>query len=256
MIKLLLLLLLSSFAFGSDPVGTLLADMPAEDQQSLELLFSGLLRRGDFGYGFVGKPVCLSAYFTIPPDQNRMEGDLGAGLFWKQWKVWEKYRKQLPMQRFLLLKEPGSVKNTELIILINKISFVNAIIKNQELFDSILKRRVDPYELLRELEVGEQTLKTSINNNDLLWAVLLDYGIHNGLFYCHRGKLLKLNCLKGLSERPFSLQRIESLSFMVDPSHKETEKLKNKYALLRERLSVIYAKGDFLNITLSQLAAP
>ncbi len=42
---------------------------------------------------------------------------------------------------------------------------------------------------------------------------------------------------------------------MVDPKHSETKALEKKYKKLRGKISAIYARGDFLEITLSKLTS-
>lgn len=134
----------------------------------------------------------------------------------------------------------------------------------------------------------EETGKFSsiIQDNQMLWGILLGYGVHNSKLYYERTKLdefiyfeelPKIPKMKPLPSSPFSSIEeeceyfysllkpfgeynyspliIRPVHFMADHNHPETEKLKNKYNKLRSKISAIYAQGDFLEITLSQLTS-
>lgn len=242
----------------SASVKEILDRIPQEEVEVLKHLFTFL--DGDhFAYTLFGdKPLSLSGDFTLTPWNNTLAGFSSGGVFWKRWEVWEKYKRFFPMKNYLLIKEPSKHVNSDNIILINKKEFIKIINKNLSLFQDILKKTIDPHELLSKLEKREITFRESIQDNELLWGILLGYGKHNAELYCRR-----LYCKKILSDKKkkscyfgdysYSPLIEKAVHFIADPDHSETIILDKKYSEMRRRISSIYAKGDFLEITLSKL---
>ena len=132
----------------------------------------------------------------------------------------------------------------------------------------------------------EKKFSPVIKDNQMLWGILLGYGVHNAKLYYKRDKLEQfinseilpkipekkpiptknfssieeeyeyLNSkLQLFGEHIYSPLLVRTLHFVADLEHSETKTLKKKYRDLRGKISAIYAKGDFLEITLSKLTS-
>ncbi len=228
-------------------------NIPLEEQKELECLFYNLVNDSNFGYTLFGdKPVSIASYFKITPWENFIELGQCDEIFWQRWKIWEKYRNRFHIQNYLLLKEDSS--NVNEIFFINKKSFLDTLINHLDIFEAILKKKISPQKFLADIEERQISFYDSIQNNEILLGILLGYGKHNSFVFYQRQKILNKNCLNYYSNKN-QLLRINSLCFMVDDNHHETKSLKEKYQKLRGKLSVIYAKGNFLEITLAKLTS-
>lgn len=244
----------------------MIEQIPLEDRKKLEELFYRLINEEHFGYTLFGdKPISLGSYFKVTPWENLIELGQCDGVFWKKWQIWEKYHHLFPMKQYLLLEEESKNKNYEItnITIINKDNFIKTIKKHKAIFEKILKRKVDPEEMLNNIELGKISFVNSISNNDLLWGILLGYGKHNALLYNKR-KNEHLRCssirhsnskLEAFGDYNYSPLILGSVHFVADLHHREAQILQKKYQELRGKISAIYAKGDFLEITLSQLVS-
>jgi len=234
-------------------VQEIIAKIPSNERRELERLFYKLIDNDTFGYTLFGdKPVSFGGYFTVTPWENYIELGQCDGLFWKKWEVWEKYKHLFEIHNFLILKEVGSSINDR-IILINKNALIKAIENNLNTFESILGEKINPIQFLSKIEKGDISFFDSIQNNDMLLGLCLDYGKQNARIYCQRGKIFKYSSLKPCGDYKYSLLRIQSIYYMADFNHPDTEFINEKYKRLRGIISAIYAKGNFLQITLSKL---
>ena len=233
----------------------IIEEIPLEDRKILEELFSILIIDDVFGYTLFGdKPVTIGSHFNSTPWENILELGQHDELFWKKWMIWEKYQNKFHMKNYLFFKEVNSIVNE--IIIINKHEFIKTINRNIQLFENILKKKINPFQLFEDINIGKYSFYDSIENHEMLLGILLGYGKHNALLLCQRGKIFKLDCLSSFAEyERGSLIRLGSFSFMVDDKHPETKYLKNNYASLRGKISAIYANGNFLEITLTQLTS-
>lgn len=243
------------FAFeGQANTSELLSTIPEQDRKDLAYLFYDLVENNHFGYVlFDDKPAALAGYFTLTPWENIIECDDKDGVFQNKWKVWEKWRDRLKIEKYLLIKEPAPFSDCEFIILINKKLFIKLLENHKSIFENILNVKLNPQEFFREIVLGKKTFLESIQNNQTIWGLILGYGLHNSVFFNLRGKVLKYSCLTPLINKTHKLSRISSIQCMVDNQHMETHTLKEKYARSKARLSQIYAKGDFLTPTLIKL---
>jgi hypothetical protein len=187
-------------------------------------------------------------------------------LFWKNWRIWEKYQDHFPLKNYLLIKEKSRNPKITNIILINKKEFVKIVNRNQRLFETILGDKISPIDMVHKIETGKVTFIDSINNHQALWGILLGYGKRNAMLYNQRERNY-LNCLalsdaalkhltiklEGCGDHHYSPLIMGSVYFAGDTYHPETRALQRKYKQLRENISLIYSQGDFLEISLSQL---
>lgn len=251
----LILCLSNSGAALSVDVNEIIESIPPNDRCDLEELFYSLVDDEAFGYTLFGdKPVSFGGYFKVTPWENYIELGQCHGLFWKKWEIWEKYKNQFDIHNFLLLKEAAS-SLSDRIILINKNTLIKTIENNLETFESILREKIDPAQFVSKIESGQISFFDSIQNNEMLLGICLDYGKRNARLFCQRGKIFKEDSMKPCGDYKRSLLRIQSIYFMADHDHAETQYLKEKYGRLRGIVSAIYAKGNFLQTTLSKLTA-
>jgi hypothetical protein len=247
--------LLFSNNFAS--VRNTLEKIPQEDLESLKKLFV-FLDLKHFAYTLFGnKPVSLAAKFVLTPYQDTLYGFPCERIFWKQWEVWEQYKNYFPIKKYLFIKEASVCSTKNFIILINKKEFTKTIQSHLRVFEEILKSPVDPYLILEKLEKGEVTFQESIQNNELLLGILLGYGKHNAELYCRYEYCSNILSNKKRSylhnQDDYSLVIERPVGFIADPNHSETITLAKRYHALRGFISAIYAKGDFLEITLRKL---
>lgn len=126
---------------------------------------------------------------------------------------------------------------------------------NLSIFEKILNKTIEPNNFLALIEKGEISFSESIQNNEILLGICLGYGENNSILYYLRNKILQNNYLDFFGDYNYSLMRINSLHFIANHQLEETKKLKTKYQNLRAKISEIYSRGEFLEITLSQLSS-
>lgn len=239
------------FLFSSN-VKEIIEKIPSEERIDLERVFFQLVCHENFGYTLFGdKPVSLGAFFRVTPWENVVECGECHELFWKRWTTWEKHKNLFSIHQYILLQESGSI--SDLLILINKKTFIKFLQKNLNIFEAILKTTIDPEQFLAKIETREVSFLESLQNNDMLLGMCLGYGEWNARLYHHRGKIFKNDCFKPFEYHKHYLCRIPSVHFIADNSHKETKRLKEKYDKLRGKVSAIYATGHFLETTLEKL---
>lgn len=263
-------------------VKAILNEMPEGDRQALYSLFYQMINNDHFSYTLFGdKPVSLSGDFIQTPIDNILCGMQCGGIFWKNWEIWKKYQSYFPMHNYFLIEN----QHNESIILINKKGFLRTVDKNLNLFKKYLGENTTSFNLLRKIEISKDFF-ASLKQNQLLIGVLLGYGKHNSKLFFERDQIRKFidfeqfpklpqkvpdpskqfsslieeydsfrSKLLPFGEYTYTPLMIGSVHFMADPNHKDTKKLKDKYKKLRGKISTIYAKGDFLEITLSQLTS-
>ena len=288
MIRHLLVILFISLTFKNFAQNTkeILSKIPQSDRDVLESLFYQMMNNSHFSYTLFGdKPISLSGDFTLTPYGNILWAKFQCGgVFWKNWEIWEKHQDDFLIKNYLFIKEPSSSNATD-IIFINKKQFIKIVDKHLDIFKARLRRSLTGRSLLDEVE-EKRKFASIIQNDEVLWGVLLGYGLHNAQLYDERSKLEKfihseelpkipekiptprknftsieeeynfLNSqLQFFGEHTYSPLIASPVHFVADNSHPETKDLEKKYKALRGRISALYAKGDFLEITLSALTS-
>jgi len=268
---------------GNLSVRNVLNTIPQDEQEALKLLFYELFNENNFSYTLFGdKPMSLTGYFTTSLDYNGVPSDEDIS-FWNKWDLWKKYAHDFPTTKYLLIEEPREKNGTKQIYFINKKSFIKKVDKNIKLFQKDFGKNITGSILLGNIENNPKVLYLFDNKPGLL-GVLLGYGKHNSFLFDKRNKLSSFVYRKKLPETPVkipdpsegfsSLQEefnsyfavlthfgdpgyspliIHSVHFVADKKHPETIALKQKYRTMRGNISATYAKGDFLEITLSKL---
>ena len=272
------LLLAVNLLFGSD-VGEKLKTIPEPDREDIRLLFHTILFKDHGVYTLFGdKPISVSGDFLVTPYENVLEGMKCGGIFWKQWQTWDKYKHLFPSRKYIFLREPNVLGDSEsyevdLIFIINKDEFIKTVDNHKSLFEAVLGKKIDARFLLESIEKGKISLLRSIDNNEMLLGILLGYGKHNSSLYMKRSRDFlefevgdedrfyvgdarlkpihkKLNFFGSYGYSPLI---VSSVHFVADFSHPETKYLERKYKDARGKISSIYSQGDFLEITLTQL---
>jgi hypothetical protein len=254
-LKLILLcILLKIHLIQATNVKQMIENIPLEDRKELEGLFYNLINDQPFSYTLFGdKPVSIASYFRVTPWENFIELGQCDGIVLKKWKIWEKYKNQFPFKNYYMFKENSS--NFEEIILMNKKEFLKTLVNHLDIFEKILGKKIDPEEFLRKIGQGKISFYDSIQSNEILLGIFFGYGKYNPILFSQRNKILKDNGLNVIGyDDGHSLQRIgSSIHFIGDLNHPETKALQRKYQKFRGKISAIYAKGNFLEITLSKL---
>lgn len=282
-IYIFILFSISIFCGYGQDIHEILFTIPEDNKKVIRSLFQSLIS-DQFAFTlFSDKPVSISGNFTITPMNNILCGRRCGSHFWNEWRVWIKYKHIFKLKNYVLIDEPSEIiKNNSMVILINKKAFIKMLKKHNILFDAVLGRHIQAENLLEDIESKRVSFQSAIKNSQLLWGVLLGYGKHNAKLYAERDEFLNLKDLKNKTIVPLSVEdlnkvdeKIKSLNqqlqpfgedrylplisdsvfFVADPEHPETKILENKYRKLRGRISAIYSKGDFLEITLSKLTS-
>lgn len=258
-----------------------------EDQQALSRLFYVIMRNEHGAYTLFGdKAVSLSGEPMITPVENLLRGQRCGSIFWKCWQVWKAHATAFSHPHYLLFEDIyGSNENNNSVIFINKKQLIQVVNQHLTIFQKILGNDFTSEKFLHQIE-SEHRLTSLIQDNQLLWGILLGYGVHNSQLYARREqldyffssrRLPKLPLKAPLPSHNFSSIEEEyekinaqlqlfgediyppyffsTIHFAADREHPETKELEEKYHKLWKKISAIYAQGNFLEITLRQLTS-
>jgi hypothetical protein len=272
------------YLFGQESTQAVLNRIPEDEKLLLEQLFYSLFNGEHFSYTLFGdKPMSFSNYSTTLFDDNEDFPSLSELKFRKRWKTWKKYESFFPMNYYLLIECSSDRKNKKNIYFINKKYFVDTVDKHLSLFQSVLKENITGRLLLAKIENNPNFL-SFLNDQHLLLGILLGYGEHNARLYHKRAKLSPFIYKKEIPTPPIqvpnpskgftSLQEefdsyfailtlfgdpnyspliIHPVHFVADHNHPETKILQEKYKDMQGKLSAIYSKRNFLEVTLLKL---
>lgn len=278
----ILLIFFHCHLFGNPSTQEILINIPQHERDELSEVFYVLFDRNSFCYTLFGdKPMSLATFKVIYDPE---EWSLGREIrFWDKWAVWKKYASSFPISRYLLIEGPLEENGVKEIFFINKKSFREKVDEHLDLFRKELGEDITGPILLEKIAKNAKFIDC-INTRPLLLGILLGYGEHNARLFDKRDKISAFVYREELPQTPVkvpkpskefaSLQEefnsyfsvltlfgdpgysplmIHSVHFVADHSHPETILLKQKYRKMRGEISAIYAKGDFLEITLSKL---
>jgi len=252
--------------------------IPQEDLNKLDRFFRNLVLFNHFGYTLFGdKPISLKGYFLKVPVGNVLMGQNPVDETIDLLQVWKKYSSWFPSERFLLFDEPQNNQQMRKIVLINKNYFIEKVDQNISYFQSVLGKNITSQQLLKQLEKSDVRLTEILQNHEGLLGILLGYGKQNSIYYQRRNEILQEQCLDkvpidlgpslgflqeeldflwkhlkicGNNDSPIVM--IRSVQFAGDPYAPETGLLNEKYRQTQKKISAIYAKGNFLELTLAQ----
>ncbi|MGL5263376.1 MAG: hypothetical protein ACRDAI_02195 [Candidatus Rhabdochlamydia sp.] len=256
----------------------------------MEALLQRMVFEENFGYTLFGnKPVSLIAhslepyfnpiFFTKSPTFPIVEA----------WSILEKNVLRHIKGNYICLEQIDYIKKPHVlqIIMINKFRFLEKVSEHLDSFCELLGKKITPKELLDEVILNQRSL-WDILNNEALYGILLGYGKENSLAFkriSDLGEVFDSDFRKLYSPPPsplfypkpskgfqsaeeeflyfekqhdfFDLQQsrlspLYSLIFMT-MKNDETKKLTKEYKETFKKIIAIYAKGDFLSITLDRL---
>lgn len=280
-----ILMLCHFYLFGNHNIRENLNKIPTSEKEDLEKLFHDLFIRGNFSYTlFAEKPMSLADYPITSFDSDGIPSNSGLR-FQKRWGVWKKYAHAFPITHYLLIEEPFEMNGSKIIYFINKKYFISKVNEHLNSFQEALGKNITGALLLKKIEENHKIL-SFFHNHSMLLGILLGYGEHNARLFDKRNQISPFVYRKEFPKIPikipppskgfsslqeefnsyFSVLRhfgdcgyspliIHSVHFVADQMHPETIVLKQKYREERGRISAIYAKGNFLEITLSQLTS-
>lgn len=281
---LILSITFNIYLFGNQHISEILNTIPEKEKEALERLFRYLLNREHFIYTLFGeKPMSWTNYAITISDNDDIPLLQSELKFRKRWQIWKKYEHLFPIKHYLLIDVFSDISDKHDIFFINKEYFINKINEHLDLFQEALGKNITGTTLLKKIEKDPKIL-LAFDTHQMLLGILLGYGEHNARLYDKRHQISFFVWKKDLPKIPIkiptpsagfsSLQEefksyfsvltlfgdpgyspllIGPVHFVADHKHPETIALKEKYRRLREEISAIYAKGDFLEITLSKL---
>lgn len=211
-------------------------------------------------------------YFARPPREFLIFSDLTDPKLEKHFITYEKYKNLLNTKNFIILDQPvisnkfptaGYVRD---IVIINKKEFAKIVEQNIFLFKDRLGSQITSSALLQAVESGHNVLTDVLQEDELLWGLLLGYGKHNSELYARREEITcNPGCIlsKGFETLEEELDYVEehlegfthehhidliSLPlFMCDKTDPTTEQLKVKYQKIQENICEIYRSADFFD---------
>ncbi len=264
---------LTSFSF---PETSLLR---VNERVELNYFFKFLFQRSEFGYTLFGqKPMSFYSYFIKRPPECLMFANFTDPKIEKHYLTYDKYKDKFSFKNYIILdqlcisnKFPTS-RMVRDVLIINKRAFAAAVDEHLSLFKEKLGQTVCVDSLLRAIESGKNVLFDVLNEDELLWGILLGYGDHNAEIYARREAIKDGKAtapVLGYSSLEKELDAIDDLlvgftheyfidlislpMFMCDANHIETQMLKNKYRQVQEHIHVVYDSPDFLDLVLRQL---
>lgn len=286
-----LLMVILPYSLFTQDIPNIQTKLSSHDQKELENFFHILMDEDQFSYTLFGdKPVSLSGDYIITPYEVILSGVPSGGIFWKRWGIWKEVAKELLIKKYSFIEEPAYNclnGNMGFVFFINKQAFLKTVNNHIQTFKNILGKDITAVKLLEEIE-QRQAFMMPLNRSELLLGILLGYGEHNARLYTRRKCLKKFISTKTLpttpekkpspapefssieeeekflhqKQQPFFFQdygvpwTISPVQFAADLDHKETKKLKKKYARLREKISRLYVESNnFLELIISQLTA-
>jgi hypothetical protein len=260
----MLLLLTNCSELMANSVTELLQKIPKEHREDLNHLFTLIFLEQDGAYTIFGdKPLSLTGAFILPTWQTTLSRK--GGCMGHLWKIWQNYQHLFQFKKYIMTSEISKIGPSDRtafhIFVINKKAFINTVIKHLALFEYVLKKRIDPKEFLEDIASDRTSVWNSIDHNEFLLGILLGYGEHNAsIFKKRKHHFLSDSVLKSIQSKPASFEEnnhpmmfVKPVQFVSDWEHSKTIALQEKYRRLRGEISAIYAKGDFLEITLSKL---
>jgi hypothetical protein len=249
----LLILLFQTSCSTYFSVPKALEKIPEEDKKCIERLFKYLIYSEPFAYTLFGtKPfsfTCLPyEFFLWPPF---FYADYFVCLK-RDWLIWEKYQHLFPIKKYTFIaRENDSVFE---IYLFNIEECKKTIVSHLKIFQKKLHCTDSANKILQTIK-DSSNVYDELGKSQGLYGALLGFGMQNSLYfenyYSHKMYFLApLNSFN--SELPVSLYIIELPDFAVVESE-ETKQLRKKYTDERNYITEVYAKGDFLEVTLRQL---
>lgn len=235
-----LLLSLRAHCFASNEVKEKINKIPQEEQERLSCFFEELIANDCFGYTIFGdKPASLSGYFTQTTSGGLVLRVRNSLFLQDGRKLWGKYGSIFQIKNFIFKFQTNSDQTWNLIYLINKQSFLDAVKKHLHLFQQVLGQQVTAEKLLEEISKEETTVEKVLDYHEGLKGIILGYGSRNSFLFQRRHKVVQAIH----TTYPFPYAPPESLNLLSE---------KEKVLLFKESKGVqeskpIYRITHFMN---------
>ena len=225
-----------------------------------------------FSAFFCTEPATFTLFGTKPLTLSVQVCDSDAMLFqrghyWESLRamyIWEKHKLLFYQKQFCLKfeKKKSSIQTW----LINKKAAHKAIEENIDYFRHVLKKEVNPTQLVEEM-IGGEYLEEAIGYHEGLLGVLLGYGRENSELFCRLSKVSKkLKKQVGFTENGelekklgfFALEKkgfslFGTPCFRAVENSNETRLLQEQYSKELTEISQKYMLKDFLQVTIERL---
>ena len=253
----------------------------------LEKLFWELFSENEFAYTLYGdKPVSFAflgpteniTYVELKPYCESLILNPSLSLFFAM-QEWINLNLPIDSNKYIFLVNDKSFSKNITILLINKEAFRITLHRNMDIFHQIFGYDLTIDSLLKKIENEDCSFYDAIHRNECLLGILLGYGRENAINFnkrtlvCSNGNEMPIFCfykrnqlnsnnekeyqvlcekLQGLNQYD-SLGMIMPISFVGDPSDKETQTLLKKYNILRDKISPIFYQDDWLLLVIYKL---
>lgn len=231
-----------------------------QEKIHLRNFFRTLFFSSSFGYTIFGKKPMSIEVITLKshlPDIENLEYRnieycINFYNLHKGWRIWKNKFGKDSLKGFSFISYPGITGSGNLeISIINHQNFVEVVSKHLNTFQSIIKKKLDPKEILEEYVKGEGEVFQIIHDHHGLLGILLGYGKDNAWQFLNNAPLSSLVDLKSLNFE--NMDEILPPNFGVIENTVETKMLRESYFQQKEKINEIYQSDLFLEIVLEKL---
>lgn len=238
---------------------THLSQIPKEDSEKIDKLFSYLFLEEGFSYVLLGsKPMSTIGHDKNTPAayQELYPHPLFELESW--WQIWEKYSHLFQIKEFFLFAQNRGEWFE--VFLINKSNALKVIEENLSLFREKMGARFSSQEILEHIVSSHHIFRDGLSKSHALLGLLLGYGKQNAVrFERYFSKNRKWSFLYRAPRNSAEMVHIETGELAIPSfssfSNKETFQIIKKYIRERKRILEVYSKGSFLEITLCRLSS-
>jgi len=180
----------------------------------------------------------------------------------QNWENWKRVSNRFPLKRYMLFDKLDE-EGTHVIYFVNIFQAAVVIQENYEAFHKVVQYEFNPLDAVLEIQNKDSKFWNAIQDNFLLWGLLLGYGKVNSyaFFWKHQSPSSAVtHFMNSLTENPrndeligeveFTPSNFDIPSFISFESNKKTI---NHYRKEKENIKKIYAKQDFVEFTLDVL---
>lgn len=213
-----------------------------------------------FGYVlFHNKPMSASGFFLKCPS-HELDHPYKNKLLKKGWCVWKKYENKIPHNGFVFCEEIDiffdSVNKKEIkvcnIYLVNKKTLRSTLQAYVDCFKQRLGENFSPDEFLQLIETTKSILP-HLHDDEFLLGILLGYGKDApDLFYINEKTSLPKPLTK-LTSTPSKYGKVQPITFVGDPTSKETQQTIQSYRGQAESIEQLCQNEDILKSVLKML---
>jgi len=180
----------------------------------------------------------------------------------QNWENWKRVSNRFPLKRYMLFDKIYE-EGTHVLYFVNIFQAAVVIQENYEAFHKVVQYEFNPLDAVLEIQDKDSKFWNAIQDNFLLWGLLLGYGKVNSyaFFWKHQSPSSAVtHFMNSLTENPrndeligeveFTPSNFDIPSFISFESNKKTI---NHYRKEKENIKKMYAKQDFVEFTLDVL---